>query len=113
MPRRRILVAGLGALLVLYALTVAWGIVDSDTDGDAAESDRFVVGSVTVVVDEATITLLGAVPSDAVGRSLVDALAARPDVTVVVDRLTIDESAPTPSPDTIHTGLDAVRRSQG
>ena len=111
MPPRRILVTALGALLVLYALTVAWGIVDSDSDGDTVESDRFVVGSITVVVDESTITLLGTVPSDAVGRSLVDTLAERPDVTVVVDRLTIDESAPTPSPETIHTGLDALRRS--
>ena len=68
------------------------------------------VGTVTVEVDDRTVTLFGTVPSIDAGRVLVDSLAGRSDVTVVVNRLDADEAAPTPVLDTFHTGLDALRR---
>lgn len=106
---RRVLATGFGALLVLYALTAAWIVVNSDTESASADTDRFVVQAVAVEVDDTTVSLTGSVPSTREADSVVDAVASRDDITVVINRLSIDPGVASPSLETIGTGLDVLR----
>lgn len=104
---------GFGAVVLLCALVTVWRVVDSDPQSPSAGTERFVVGAVTIDVDDANVTLLGRTPSDDFAAALVDALIDRADIAVVVNRLTVDPAAPAPSLDTFHTGLDALRGGPG
>ena len=104
----RVLAVGVGALLAIYAIGAILFVADAGTKRRPADAERFVVGTVSVEVDMATVTLLGTVPTVDQGRALVESLASRPDVTVVVNRLETDPAAPSPRVDTFHAGLDAI-----
>jgi len=106
---RRILATGFGALLVLYVLTAAWIVVNSNTESASADTERFAVADITVALDDESITLTGRAPSEAFAHDLIDSLATRRDITVVINQLEIDESAPRAPIETFHTGIDALR----
>ncbi|MEZ5243687.1 MAG: hypothetical protein R2707_01210 [Acidimicrobiales bacterium] len=109
-PASRPILTVVAALAVLGALAGLWLMVAFDRTTEVDNEQRFVVGTVTVEIDDATVTVLGAVPSDEFARALVDSLADRADVVSVIDRLTIDASVPTPPIGAFHTGIDALRR---
>jgi hypothetical protein len=112
-PPGRLLGTVVAALALLGALVALWLVFAPDHTTAVDDEQRFVVGTVTVEIDDTTITVRGTVATDEFARILVDSLADRPDVVAVIDRLTIDGSVPTPPLGAFHTGIDALRPPTG
>ncbi|MEM7140855.1 MAG: hypothetical protein AAF548_07445 [Actinomycetota bacterium] len=106
MAPSRILLTGFGALLVLYALTAAWIVVNSDTERVDAHTLRLETGGIVIERVDRTVRIEGAFRDEVEREELVDRIVDTTAVDAVIDTTVIDASSPSVDADALIAFVD-------